>query len=180
VIKIKNVIFFIAVCCFGIFAFAQTSTNYQNKEHIINNGGNPAPALTSTNYQITLSSIGDSLSGTGMSSSGYQINGGFDGSYPPPGEVLDLKFTSATAFQWDTEPSVGTYNVYRGNIANLASGYGTCFTQGLTTTNAIDAANPSSGQCFFYIVTAENMIAEEGTMGNSSSGTKRVNSSPCS
>ncbi|HNQ77293.1 MAG TPA: hypothetical protein PKJ37_00025 [Acidobacteriota bacterium] len=155
--------------------FSQTSGNFQNKEHVINNGGNPAPALTSTNYQITLSSIGDGLSGTAMSSPGYQIDGGFEASYPPPGEVLDLMFSDNTTFAWDTELSVGTYNVYRGNITDLASGYGTCFTQGLTTVTAIDAETPSSGQCFFYLVTAENRIAEEGTMGNNSSGAKLDN-----
>jgi hypothetical protein len=182
--KIKRVFLFAAVCCLGllgqVFIPAQTSANYQNKEHVINNGGNPAPALISTNYQITLSSIGDSLSGTGMSSAGYQIDGGFEGAYPPPGEVLNLLFTGKTTFQWTTESSVGTYNVYRGNVANLASGYGSCFTQGLTVTNAIDAADPSPGQCFFYLITAENMITEEGTMGNNSSGAKRTNASPCS
>ena len=159
--------------------FAQSSTNYQNKEHVVNAGGNPAPALTSTNFSITLSSIGDGLSGPAMSSSSYQMDGGFVPPYPPPGEVLNLRFTSATAFGWDPEVSVGTYDVYKGLVSGLPSGYGTCLASGLTLTQATDATTPSSGQCFFYLATAKNRLAEEGTMGKKSDGTPRPNGSPC-
>jgi hypothetical protein len=60
-----------------------------------------APALTSTNFTITLSSIGDGLAATGVSSASYQMDGGFVPPYPPPGEVLDLQFASKTTFAWD-------------------------------------------------------------------------------
>ncbi len=178
--KNKLLIFILSTFCLALTAFAQTSSNYQNKEHVINSGGDPAPTLASANYQITLSSIGDGLSLTAMSSSSYQVDGGFAGSYPPPGEVMNLMFSDKTNFYWDTEPSVGNYNVYRGNVAELTSGYGSCFAQGLTATTASDTEAPPAGQCYFYLVTAENMIAEEGTMGNNSSAEKRVNASPCS
>jgi len=158
---------------------AQTSTNYQNREHAFNAGGNPAPALTSTNYQVTLSSIGDGVSGVGMSSAGYRMDGGFEGSYPPPGEVLNLRFTGKTTFGWNPEPSVGTYDIYRGLLSGLPSGYGTCFAQGLTTPQGSDAGVPSPGQGFFYLITARNRISEEGPMGNKSNGTPRANTAPC-
>ncbi len=159
--------------------FAQTSTNYQNKEHVVNAGGNPAPALASTNFSITLSSIGDGLSGTGMSSADYQMDGGFVSPYPPPGEVLHLQFTSKTTFGWDPEASVGTYDAYSGLVSGLPASYGACLASGLTLTQATDATTPSAGQCFFYLVTAKNRIAEEGTMGHKSDGTPRANGSPC-
>jgi len=158
---------------------AQSSTNYQNQEHTVNSGGKPAPTLASTNYSVTLSSIGDGLSATGMSSTGYSMDGGFPTPYPPPGEVLDLQFTNKTTMGWDPELSVGTYSVYRGLVSGLSSGYGTCLAQGLTSTQANDAENPSAGQCFFYLITAENRLTEEGTLGNKSDGTPRANTAPC-
>jgi len=178
--KIRSLICIVVLCLLGLPVLAQVSDNYQNREHAINSGGNPAPFLSSDNYRITLSSIGDGISGTNMSSPGYEIDGGLEGSFPPPGEVLDLTFTDKTTFEWNAEPSVGTYNVYRGDVTALPSGYGTCLAQGLTTVTAIDAENPSSGQCFFYLVTAENRIAEEGTLGKKSDGSSRANTAPCS
>jgi hypothetical protein len=165
----------------AVGAKAQTSTNYQNKEHVVNSGGNPAPTLTSTNYKVTLSSIGDGLLATSMSSSSYQMSGGFDEAYPPPGEVLNLRFTSKTDFGWNPEPSVGTYNVYKASLADLRGGsYGTCFTSGLTSLSTSDGTTPAAGQCFFYLVTAKNRLGEEGTLGKNSAGTPRPNTSPCS
>jgi hypothetical protein len=163
----------------AVGAKAQTSTNYQNKEHVVNSGGNPAPTLTSTNYKVTLSSIGDGLLATSMSSSSYQMSGGFDEAYPPPGEVLNLRFTSKTDFGWNPEPSVGTYNVYRGLVSGLASGYGSCIQSNLTTPSTSDGTTPAAGQCFFYLVTAKNRLGEEGTLGKNSAGTPRPNASPC-
>lgn len=169
----------VVLCALELATPAQTSTNYQNKEHTVNAGGNPAPVLTSTNYSVTLSSIGDGLSGTGMSSPGYSLDGGFPAPYPPPGEVLDLQFTNKTTIGWEPERSVGTYSLYRGLVSGLSSGYGTCLTQGLPSAQATDAEVPATGQCFFYLVTAENRTAEEGTLGNESNGTPRPNTAPC-
>jgi hypothetical protein len=169
----------VAFLALSMGALAQTSTSYQNKEHVINSGGNPAPVLASTNYRITLSSIGDGLSGSAMSSAGYQVDGGFVPPYPPPGEVLNLLFTGKTSFGWKPEASVGTYSVYRGFVSGLPAGYGTCLASGLAVTQATDATVPTAGQCFFYLVTAENLLAEEGTMGKKSDGTTRPNTAPC-
>jgi hypothetical protein len=168
-----------AVLALPLAAFAQTSPNYQNQEHVFNSGGNPTPALISTNFSITLSSIGESLSATGMSSAGYRLEGGFVPPYPPPGEVLNLLFTNKTSFGWNPETSVGTYNVYRGVVSTLPANYGTCLASGLTLTQTTDATIPSAGQCFFYLITAENRLTEEGTMGKNSAGTPHPNVAPC-
>ena len=181
---IRRVVF-VPLFCLGLTMTigirAQSSTNYQNREHVVNSGGNPAPTLTSTDYRITLSSIGDGLTATGMSSASYQLDGGFVPSYLPPDEVLNLLFSDATTLTWDPEPSVGDYDVYRGNVAELSGGgYGACLVSGVTATEAEDTSTPAPGQCFFYIVTARNRIVEEGTMGSNSSGTGRSNSTPCS
>ena len=159
---------------------AQESPNFKIEQGTFNNGGNPSPELTSASYKLTLDSIGEGIVSNGMTSASYGIDTGLPSGCGPPGEVLDLVFADDTTFNWESEASVGTYNVYRGDVANLASGYGTCLTQGLTTTQAIDAQTPSAGQCFFYLVTAENRIAEEGTMGKKSDGTPRSNTAPCS
>lgn len=159
---------------------AQTSPSYKNEGHVVNSGGNPAPTLTSTNYQVTLSSIGDGLTGTGMSSSGYTMDGGFVPDYPPPGEVLNLTFSDKTTLGWDPEASVGTYDVYRGTVAGLHGGsYGTCLAHGLTANQGTDTDVPIAGQCLTYLITAENRLYEEGTMGKDSSGATRPNTSPC-
>jgi hypothetical protein len=179
----RQVVFPVVAFCLSLLAAvgakAQTSTNYQNKEHVVNSGGNPAPTLTSTSYKVTLSSIGDGLLATSMSSSSYQMSGGFDEAYPPPGEVQNLRFTSKTNFGWNPEPSVGTYNVYRGLVSGLASGYGSCIQSNLTTPSTSDGTTPAAGQCFFYLVTAKNRLGEEGTLGKNSAGTPRPNTSPC-
>jgi hypothetical protein len=174
-----GVLSFLVLCGLAQGTLAQSSTNYQNKEHVVNSGGSPSPVLASTNYSVTLSSIGDGLSATGMSSAGYSMEGGFPVSYPPPGEVLDLQFTNKTTMGWNPELSVGTYSVYRGLVSGLSSGYGTCLTSGLALTQATDATTPSAGQCFFYLVTAENRLTEEGTLGKKSDGTPRPNTAPC-
>jgi hypothetical protein len=66
----------LALCAAARGTPAQTSTNYQNKEHTVNAGGNPAPTLTSTNYSVTLSNIGEGMPRAGMSSAGYSMEGG--------------------------------------------------------------------------------------------------------
>ena len=175
----KTVLFLLSLSLASL-AFAQESPNYKIEQSTFNNGGNPSPELTSPSYKMTLDSIGDGVAATGMTSANNKIDSGLPAANIPPGEVLNLLFADQTTFNWSAEASVGTYNVYRGTVANLSSGYGACFTQGLTAPQAIDAENPPAGQCFFYLVTAENRLTEEGTMGKKSDGTPRTNGTPCS
>jgi hypothetical protein len=159
---------------------AQTSASYKLTESAFNAGGNPAPVLTSTSYQVTLDAVGDSVSGGTLSSASFNSSPGFPAAYPPPGEVATVRFTDITTLVWTPEGSTGTYNLYRGLITDLPGSYGTCKLPanivGETTT---DSDVPSSGQCYFYLVTAENRIAEEGTKGSDSEGNPHPNPSPC-
>jgi hypothetical protein len=171
-------VFLAAVVC-TLGSFAQSSANYRLTESVFNAGGNPSPVLTSTGYQVTLDAVGDSVSGANLSSASYSSDAGFAALFHPPGEVLDLRFTDSTHLAWDPEPSVGSYNLYRGLVSGLSGGYGACLSSGLTGESGVDASTPSAGQCFFYLVTAENRIAEEGTLGQTSSGVERANPGPC-
>jgi hypothetical protein len=162
----------------GAAAFAQSSANYSIEQGTFNNGGNPSPVLSSTNFQVSLDAIGDGLAQTGLSSASYGMDAGFAPDYPPPGEVKNLRFTSKTAFGWNPEPSVGKYDTYRGTLGSF-TGYGTCLHSGLATNSDTDPAVPSAGTGYFYMVTARNRIAEEGPKGFNSSGTLDLNPSPC-
>lgn len=169
----------LALCLWAVGSLAQSSASYRLTESVFNAGGNPSPVLASTNYQVTLDAVGDSVSGANLSSASYSSDAGFAALFHPPGEVLDLHFTDPTHLAWDPEPSVGSYNLYRGLVSGLSGGYGACFSSGITGESGVDASTPSSGQCFFYLVTAENRIAEEGTLGRASSGVERANPGPC-
>ncbi len=175
----KRIGVFLSVVLWAVGSLAQSSANFNLTESVLNAGGNPSPVLTSASYQVTLDAVGDSVSGTNLSSASYSNNAGFAALFRPPGEVLDLRFTDSTHMAWDAEPSVGSYNLYRGLVSGLSGGYGSCLSSGISGEAGVDASTPSAGQCFFYIVTAENRLAEEGTLGRTSSGVQRPNPSPC-
>ena len=153
---------------------AQTSTSYKQDEHTINQGGHPegGTVLTSTSYQVTLDAIGDSVSGVALSSTSYSVDGGFPASYPPPGEVMNLMF-SGTTLSWDVESSRGDYSVYRGLVSSLPGGYGAAVQTDVSTESATEAALPPAGEVYFYLITVDNRLDEEGTKGFDSSGTER-------
>jgi hypothetical protein len=99
---------------------------------------------------------------------------GFVPPYPPPGEVLGLRFSDKQTLQWDPEKSVGDYNLYRDLIGTLPSlGFGACHQQDLVDETATDPSVPAAGQGFFYLATAENRLDEEGSKGSRSDGIER-------
>jgi hypothetical protein len=170
------------VCLAGLLlalpAMAQQSISYQLTDHTFNAGGRPEGGVVaaSTSYQITLDAIGDAVSRRGLSSTSYRMDGGFVGCYPPPGEVLDLSFLDPITLTWHPEGSVGDYNLYRDLMSDLSGlGYGTCEQQeiGDNTTTVDDTDDLSPGEGYFYLVTAENRLDEEGTKGRNSGGTER-------
>jgi hypothetical protein len=178
--KLKHFWMTVALMLPGILVLAQTSASYQLTESVFNAGGNPAPVLTSTSYQITLDSVGDSVSAATLSSASYGSSTGFPAAYPPPGEVATVTFSNKTTLTWTPEGSTGTYNLYRGVVTDLPGTYGACKTPANIVGQTItDTDVPLSGQCFFYLVTAENRITEEGTMGYASSGAEHPNATPC-
>jgi len=163
-------------------ALAQTSASFKLQEYAFNAAGHPADGavLSSTHFRIKLDAVGDGVAVSGLTSASFHTSGGFAVAYPPPGEVRNLRFSSRTALGWDAERSTGTYSLYRGLVPSLgALEYGTCSQNGLTENQATDAGLPPAGSPWFYLVTARNLLREEGTKGAMSSGTERPNPSPC-
>lgn len=153
-------------------AVAQESASYKLAEHTFNAGGNPSDGivLASASYRITLDAIGDSVVGVRLGSSSFRIDGGFVGSFPPPGEVHYLRFIDKDWLSWDLASSAAGYNLYRNSE---------CLWPGVSTPPAPDADTPSPGLQYFYLVTAENLLSEEGTTGFDSAGYERANDNPC-
>lgn len=157
-------------------ALAQSSASYKLEEHVMNAGGHPinGSVMGSSSYRVTLDSIGDALAGTEMSSASYGMGSGFGSAYPPPGETDGLLFSDHDTLIWNAERSAGTYNLYRALMTDLlGAGYGECFAPGLAGTTGTDAGTPPASDGWFYLVTAENRLGEEGTKGWDSGATER-------
>jgi hypothetical protein len=163
-------------------ALAQTSTSFQLEEYTLNAGGTPSQGteVVSASFRITVASIGDSVSVTGLGSASFQLDSGFEVAYPPPGEVGAscgapgegcLQFTDVQTLAWPAERSAGAYDLYRDEIS---FGYGVCEQQDLGATTTTDLSVPSTGNAFYYLVTVENRLAEEGTKGFLSVGSERL------
>ncbi len=161
-------------------ASAQTSASFQLEEYTLNAGGTPSQGteVVSASFRLTVASIGDSVSATGLGSASFQLDSGFGVAYPPPGEVAAmcgagacLAFTDLQTLIWPTERSAGAYNLYRDDTSG---GYGTCEQQDLGATTATDLSAPSTGNSFYYLVTVENRLAEEGTKGFQSGAIERL------
>lgn len=145
---------------------AQQSSSYKLHEQAINLGGNPrgGVVLTSASYRITLDAVGDAVGGVELSGTSYRVRGGFVGPYPPPGEVHGLRFASNQDLTWNPERSVGSYNVY--HWASDVGDPGSCLQAGIATEAMTITHAPPSGVAYRYIVTAENLLEEEGPWGH--------------
>ena len=166
----------------GAPALAQQSASYKLTESAVNAGGRPVngAGASSASYRVSFDAIGDAAAGGTLSSASYRVGSGFVAWFPPPGEVKGLRFVDRTTLRWDPDSSTGVYNLYRDFVFALAGGgTGTCFVNGLAAEQASDVGSPGTGRGFFYLVTAKNRLAEEGTKGNRSSGTERPNPAPC-
>jgi hypothetical protein len=88
----KLIVFFLLFLGTLIFpqVFAQESTNFKQKEHVFNEGGNPDDGviLTSTNFKVTIDAVGEGLLGTALSSTSFKMDSGFIAPYPPPGSSV--------------------------------------------------------------------------------------------
>jgi hypothetical protein len=161
---------------------AQSSASFKLEEHAFNTGGHPldGAVFTSTSFKVSLDAIGDAALGSTMSSASFRMDGGFVGTYPPPGEVPGLRFTGHDTLAWNPERSVGIYNLYRDLMSSLSGlGYGNCEQQDLASETATDTDVPPLEDGYFYLVTAENRLGEEGTKGFDGNGTERANTAPC-
>lgn len=94
--------------------------------------------------------------------------------------IPDLVPTNTTgAFGWTALPTATTYNLYRGDLSLNGPGYyGSCLASGLGSPSFNDAAAPVEGGGFFYLVTGV-WNGVEGSLGFTSDGIPRQNSSPC-
>lgn len=167
----------LALAVLAVPAQAQQSASFKLTEHAFNAGGNPEQGvvLDSTSFRVTLDAIGDSVAIIGLTSSSFHVDGSFALSYPPPGEVRGLRFLDSYTLEWAPEKSVGDYNLYRDSLGNLSGGgYGACLYQELLSELVTDADTPASGDTYFYLVTAENRLDEEGTKGWTSFGPERL------
>lgn len=163
-------------------ALAQQSASFKLAEHVFNAGGRPAggTVAASLSHRITLDALGDGVMPGRLTGVGFQVGGGFVGAYPPPGEVNALRFANRTTLTWSPEASTGVYNLYRGALNTLPGlTYGSCRTSKISGTTTIDSDNALQGGGYFYLVTAKNLIAEEGTKGYARSGIERPNPTPC-
>ena len=163
-------------------ALAQQSASFELSEHVFNAGGRPVggQVAASASFQVTLDALGDAVSPGLLASGAFQLGGGFVTIYPPPGEVVLLQFTDAETLVWTPEPSTGDYNLYRGPLDTLSDlTYGSCEASNVDGTTTTDADPVPIGDGYFYLVTAENLIDEEGTKGYSSTGMERPNPAPC-
>ena len=160
----------------GVATRAQQSASHRLDEHVFNAGGHPIDGAGpgSASHRLTADALGDAVHAGSVASASHGLTVGFVWSYPPPGEVAGLRLDTGNALSWQPEPSAGVYNLYRGSIAALDGvGYGACRQIGIagTTTTDVDPVPPGAG--FFYLITAENLLGEEGSPGSRSNGAAR-------
>lgn len=180
VMSVRFAVIFVFTSCLLLpgGARAQTSASFKLEEHAFNGGGHPANGANpaSTGLRVTLGAIGDSVGAAVFSSASFRLQGNFVSAYPPPGEVANLRIAAnKQSLSWSGEASSGTYNLYRDTLGTLAGlGYGSCFQQSINGAGADDTGLPSLGAGFFYLVTVDNRLGEEGTKGSDGVGTKRA------
>ena len=160
---------------------AQTSASYKLTESSLDDGGDPRDGsfAASASHRIRLDALGQAVNLSGPASASFHLDAGFAAGYPPPTEVRNLHWTDPATLVWDPEKSTGRYELYRDLISTLPGGFGACFQSGIAGETWSDAGTPPIGAGWFYLVTARNLIAEEGTKGFRSSGAERTNPAPC-
>ena len=175
--RLPGLLVVIALAGSGMPAHAQTSAGFRLEEHTFGAGG---VTLMSTDYRITGGSLGEAVMASPMSGPDYSVMSGFMAAYPPPGEVGELVFTDAQTLQWAVEPSAGTYNLYREALGSLSgSNGGSCAQQAIPGNSTTEGAAPPAGEGWFYLVTVENRLGEEGTRGSDGDGYERPETGIC-
>ncbi len=175
--KCRIVAFFAiaSLCALALPAPAQESASFRIRENVLNMGGHPrqGDVLGSASYRMSLDSLGEGAVRFGLSSPSFKVDSSFSSAYPPPGEVGGLRFADATTLVWSPERSTGSYSVYRDSLASLGAGYGACWQPEVVGESATDTDPVPRGEGFFYLVTANNRLREEGSKGRDSAGAER-------
>jgi hypothetical protein len=93
-----------------------------------------------------------------------------------------LSWSDKTTLTWNAIAGATRYNVYRGDLASLATLYGLCQNSrdpNLTDLQFLETQDPSpAGQAFNFLVSYASGGVEKG-LGKRSSGAPRTVSSPC-
>jgi hypothetical protein len=84
----------------------------------------------------------------------------------------------AVTLTWNAAADAELYNVYKGPLAGPFSYQHTCHELGLAVNESTDAAEPASGEAFYYLVAAENCFGE-GPLGSGSPGGERLGPDEC-
>lgn len=92
-----------------------------------------------------------------------------------PGAPAPLLFSDPGTLSWGavTGPVPITYNVYRGELGELGSGYGTCLFPDVEAPQVTIVGRPVPGSGWFLLVGAVN-AAGEGPLGTTSTGALRA------
>ena len=91
----------------------------------------------------------------------------------PPGEVTGLQIGTSSQITWTAVAGATDYNVYRGLVSWLPRGDGAeCHGDEIAGTAFTTAADPPSGEAYFYLVTSESS-GGEGTAGTGTGGAAR-------
>jgi len=73
---------------------AQQSASFKLEEHVMNSGGSPVSgtgsSLSSTNFRMKLSSLGEGLIGSALSSPSFRLDSGFTQGLLPAGETTGI------------------------------------------------------------------------------------------
>ena len=150
---------------------AQSSAGYTLDEHTLNQGGGSA---SSASFRISMSSLGEGLTGPTPASPSYAMDAGFVIAYRPPVEVQGLQFLDHDNLEWTADPAAASYNLYRDLVSSLSGlGYGHCSQQELGAPSANDGDVSPAGDGYFYLATAVNRLSEEGGKGADSESTER-------
>jgi hypothetical protein len=99
----------------------------------------------------------------------------------PPGSPQPLRFLDRESLSWEDASGAAAfaYNLYRGSLADLASGaYGVCLQSGVEQNSTLEPDLPPDGVGWSYLVTGVNP-AGEGPLGQASSGAPRTSTAPC-
>lgn len=172
----------VSILCLCGVALAQSSPSYRLEESTLNAGGHPRGGLglTSASFLVSLDAVGEAPIAPMLGSAGYSMDVGFARCFPPPREVRQLAISGNKAtLVWAPERSVGMYRVYRGDLTGLPVDYGACPIASVGIESVPLHGTPDVGQPFFYLVTAENALLEEGIRGYDSAGASRVNLASC-
>jgi uncharacterized protein (DUF1800 family) len=91
-----------------------------------------------------------------------------------PPEVQNVDFSDTATLSWGAAAGADHYNVYRGDLAVLASGVpGRCHGHAVMGTTFATPADPGPNAGYFFLVTGESNLDGEGTPGAPSAGGER-------